>query len=95
MVTLEKEIVNIYRLHFIDEFNCHHYQIVLSKNINTVNYYAKKLMISEGWFLIDYHEITIDNNNLWVTKHIIRYKVTHRGIRREVYSLTDTYRNFL
>lgn len=82
MVTLEKTYVNVYKLHFIDESEHDQYQIVLSKNINTVRYYVKKLMYNRGWFLTDFYELTIYDDHLWLTRYIIRYNVVNGKIRR-------------
>jgi hypothetical protein len=94
MVTLEKIEVNVCRLHFIDESEHDQYQIVLSKNIDTVRYYAKKLMNQRGWFLVDFYELTIYDDHLWLTRYIMRYKVANGKIRRRTYCITDTNRHF-
>jgi hypothetical protein len=94
MVTVEKQEVNVYRLHFKDESSHDQYQIVLSKSIDTVRYYAKKLMNQRGWFLLDFYELTIYDDHLWLTIYMIRYKVINRKIRRRTCCIADTNRHF-
>ena len=94
MVTREVESVNVYKLHFIDIFNESHYQIVLSNNIDTLRYYAKKLLNSKDWFLADFYELTIYDDHLWLTKYIMRYKVSKGKTRRRTYCVADTNRHF-
>jgi len=94
MVTVEKIEVNVYRLHFKDVSNNSRYQTVLSKNIDTVRYYAKKLLVTIGWYLVDFHELTIYDDHLWLTRYTIRYKVVNGKIRRRTYCTADTNRHF-
>jgi hypothetical protein len=94
LVTIEKELVNVYKLHFDDGAN-QHYQIVLSRNIDTVRYYAKKLMRTKGWFLEDFYELTIYDDHLRLTQYVLDYRADVNGkVRQRIYRVADTNRHF-
>jgi hypothetical protein len=93
VVTLEKTDVNVYRLQFKDESQNDQSKIVLSKNIDTLRYYAKKLMYDKGWFLTDFYELTIYDDHLWLTRYKMTYKVVNGKVRRRTYCIADTNRH--
>lgn len=74
MVTRENSWVNVYRLHFEDDEEEDIYKNVVSKNSNTALYYAKKLMMQNPWILVDFYELSILMNMVWISKYVMKYR---------------------
>lgn len=75
MVTREQGCVSLYRLHLIDMSNDRDvYRNVISKNVLTLRSYAKKVEKSENLLLLDFYEVWMLHDFIWLAKYYIKLK---------------------
>jgi hypothetical protein len=95
MVTKEKCTLFFYRLHFVDVIERKDmYQNVISKNIDTMRYYVKKMERTSNWFLTDFYELWIFHNFLYITKYVIQLKEVHFQTKRYFRPIVSIFKSF-
>jgi hypothetical protein len=91
---------NLYRLHFFDLNNEQDvFENVISRNVYTLRYYANKMERTKNLMLVDFYEISIMGNYIWLTKWDIipreRYELRYYLYYRDVASILKTFDQFL
>ena len=95
MVTREQNYVSFYRLHLKDMSNDRDvYRNVTSKNIHTLRSYAKKVEMLECLLLMDFYEVWMASDLIWLTKHYVRCKEVNLRERRYYLSAFSILKKF-
>lgn len=89
MVTRPVTWINFYRLRFTDDDDHDIYQNVLSKNVNTLMYYAKKMMRQRNLYLMEFDEISVGLPLVWLTKYRVQYTEVHERPKRLLHQIAD------
>ena len=72
MVTRRHNTVSYYLLHFFDFTNNNDvHESVISRSLSTIRYYARREEATRNLFLVDFYELLVFGQQLWLTKYYV------------------------
>jgi hypothetical protein len=86
MVTRRHNTVSYYLLHFFGFTNDNDvYESVISRSPSTIRYYASRVEVTRNLFLVDFYELLVFEQQLWLTKYYVVPKETEANRFKEYY----------